>query len=122
ILDSTLLRINNVALPGYYLLQLGSTVVGGLIVVVAYWLWFRKHRVTFYPSRISDYWHYLFWAVLFIIPIFFSIPRGLRMARIFDGYFAIRVFFFHFFLVYLSTFAPILLVASLICYPWSKKN
>ncbi|MEO6845888.1 MAG: DUF4184 family protein, partial [Chthoniobacterales bacterium] len=92
VFNKTFLIIDHVAFPGYFVLQLASSIVGGVIVAMAYWFWFRKHRAPSSPPQQSDLWRYLLWIVLLVAPVFFSLPRGLHIARIFDGYFALHVF------------------------------
>jgi hypothetical protein len=57
-------------------LQELSTLVGFTIVVLAYWLWLRRQRVSPLVAPGSDRWRYLFWLGILMLSFLIALPAA----------------------------------------------
>jgi hypothetical protein len=65
----------------YLALQEGSTIIGFLIVVGAYWLWLHRQGKPLLAFSVSDLWRYLFWIAIAVISFTIAIPAAYHFAN-----------------------------------------
>jgi hypothetical protein len=66
----------------YLALQEASTIVGLLIVVIAYWLWLRRQGKPIVAFSTADRWRYLFWASIAAVSFGIGIPLAYHFASL----------------------------------------
>jgi Domain of unknown function (DUF4184) len=63
----------------FLVLQELSTLVGFVIVAIAYWLWLRRQTIS--PTSESDLWRYLFWPGIFMLSVIITFPSAVHYAK-----------------------------------------
>ena len=123
-LRAPLIHIGETVLPTSYVLQQASTFGGGAVLPLMYFLWLRRQPAT--PpatDRLStDGWRYLLLAALVVIAVSVGAPAALRMASLFDGYTAFRVFVFRTGVYSAAVFIPLLALSSFVLYAVHRRS
>lgn len=79
-LQQPLVRLRYTTVHVYLALQEGSTIVGFVIVAVAYWLWLRRQPVNPTLDSESDRWRYLFWFGIGALALVIAVPAAAQYA------------------------------------------
>jgi hypothetical protein len=123
-LRTPLIQIGETVLPASYALQQTSTLVGGAVLGLMYFLWLRRQPAA--PLAASgfstDGWRYLLFAVLIVVALSIGAPSALRMASHFDGYTAFRVFVFRTGVYSVAVFIPLLALSSFVVYTVHRRS
>ncbi|HXA10028.1 MAG TPA: DUF4184 family protein [Chthoniobacterales bacterium] len=85
-LQQPVLQVPSTTICVYLALQELSTVVGFVIVAIAYARWLRRQPVDRSKASESDRWRYLLWAAIVIVSLMISLPPALRIASEFHGF------------------------------------
>ena len=64
----------------------------------------------------AERWRYLIWVSLTALALFIALPLAARVAWMFEGYLAFRVFIFRTVIYFLSISLPLIILASIIAY------
>jgi hypothetical protein len=118
-----ILQVGDIDLPVSYVLQQISTIGGGVGLAVFYVSWLRRQPAA-PPARdrcSGDNWRYLLLLALVGIALAIGAPPALRMASLFEGYTAFRVFVFRIGVYAAAAFIPLLALASCIVYAVRRK-
>jgi hypothetical protein len=78
-LQEPVFNIRSTTVDVFLLLQELSTVVGCVIVVIAYGLWLRRQSIT--STSESDLWRYLFWVGLVTLSVVVTLPSAIHYAE-----------------------------------------
>jgi hypothetical protein len=100
------------------LLQQASTFGAGALLAFLYFRWLRQQCATptAADTSVPDVWRYSLIAVLAVVALAFAIPSALRMASLFEGDSAFRVFVFRTGVYSVAAFVPLLIVSSIALY------
>jgi Domain of unknown function (DUF4184) len=79
-LQQPVMQLGSLTVHVYLVLQEGSTVVGFLIIVLAYWLWLRHRPARSSATAETDGWRYLFWLVIIALALVISVPAAVHYA------------------------------------------
>ncbi len=102
----------------YLALQEVSTILGFVILVIAYGIWLRRHGKPLIAWLASDLWRYLFWLTIAVISFAFALPAAWRFANstsLHDFLYG-RSVIFHFVLNAADIGVPLALIVSAIIY------
>lgn len=102
----------------FLLLQEISTVVGLVIVVVAYWRWLGRRPIASSPSTERDGWRYLFWGGAILLSFAIAIPAGVHhaMGTHLRGFLFFRSICFWTAVYSTSLFLPLVVTGSSLAY------
>lgn len=73
-------HLGSTTVYNYLVLQELSTLVGFLILLLAYRAWLRRQPVTKAAQLSSDRWRYLFWATVALLSLLVALPAGWHYA------------------------------------------
>lgn len=65
----------------YLALQESSTLIGFLILVIAYWLWLRRQGKPLLAFFASDLWRWLFWILITLVSFAIAAPAAYHFAN-----------------------------------------
>ncbi len=105
---------NVILLP--FVLQVLSTFVGFLILVVAYFRWLRRQPVEARGERESDGWRFLFWAGIAAAAVLSGVPLAIYSAGSREGYLLARAIMFRTAIFGADVGIPLGLIAAAIAY------
>ena len=123
-LRAPLFQIGQTTLSTSYILQQTSTFAGGAVLVILYFLWLRRQPAAppVTDRFSSDGWRYLLLASLAFIALSVGASAALRMASMFEGYTAFRVFVFRAGVYSAAVFMPLLAFSSLVLYAVHRRS
>jgi len=110
------------ALPLSYVLQQASTFGAGALLVVLYLRWLRRQRRASEPESVSDRWRYVLVAVCALVAVAFAVPAAHRLASVFEGYLAFRVFVFRTGVYSAGVFISLLVFSSVVLYVVHRRS
>jgi hypothetical protein len=114
-LQQPVLQVPSTTICVYLALQEISTVIGFVIVLIAYGRWLRRQPARAADTE-SDGWRYLLWAAVAIVALLVSLPPALRMASLLHGFLFYRSLAFRT-AIYLPAVAiPLSLLATSVIY------
>ncbi len=124
VLRAPLLQIGGTALPTSYVLQQTSTFGGGAVLAVMYFLWLRRQPCAPAASDrfSSDGWRYVLLGSLVVIALLGAIPSALRMASLFEGYTALRVFVFRTGVYASAIFLPVIAFSACVLHAVHRRS
>jgi hypothetical protein len=124
VLRAPLISIGATTLPVSYVLQQASTFAGGAFLAILYFRWLRRQAKpdTAEADSLPDRWRYGLLGLLVVIALAFAIPSALRMASLYDGYLAFRVFVFRTGVYSAAAFVPLLILASIALYAAHRRR
>jgi preprotein translocase subunit YajC len=103
--------------PAYCLLQQFSTVVGGMTLVLLYFLWLRRQpRAVSSPDEYSDALRYGVLVALAAVAVALAVPAATELASHYRGYTALRVLVFRSIVYSIAAFIPMLTVAAIVLF------
>ena len=79
-LQQPVLQIGSTTVCVFLILQELSTLVGFIIVALAYWLWLRRQQVSSSVAPGSDRWRYLLWLGILILSFLIALPAATSYA------------------------------------------
>jgi hypothetical protein len=79
-LQQPVMHLGSLTVHVYLVLQEGSTVVGFVIIVVAYWLWLRRRPAIPSAATETDGWRCLFWLAIVALSLVISVPAAVHDA------------------------------------------
>lgn len=117
-LHARLIDVGGEALPVSYVLQQLSTFGGGATLALLYFRWLRRQPIVLPPTceSFSDARRFLLLGMLAVIALAIAAPAALRMASLFQGYTAFRVFVFRTGVYSAAVFLPLLILSSILLY------
>lgn len=117
-LRAPLIHLGSTELPTFYVLQQLSTTVAGVALTIMYFLWLQRQPTATLPTQdsFSDNWRYFLVGSLAVIALAIATPAALRIASLFGGYTAFRVFAFRLGVYAVAVFAPLLALTAIIFY------
>lgn len=80
-LQQPVMQLGSLTVPVYLVLQEVSTVVGFVIIVLAYWLWLRRRPASPSAAAETDEWRYLFWLAIIALSLVISVPAAVHYAK-----------------------------------------
>jgi hypothetical protein len=115
LLRAPLVSVGNATLPVSYILQQTSTVGAGAVLALLYFRWLRRQPTSAAAEAdsLSDRWRYLLFILLAAIAIAIAVPSALRMASLFEGDLAFRVFVFRTGVYATAAFIPLFILCSI---------
>lgn len=116
VLRAQVFQINSAKIPLYYLLQQFSTVAGGAVILIAYICWLRRQQKCSLPTSDVDGRRYLLWVAIALVSLSVVIEPALRVARLFSGFLAFRVFCFRVGVYGIAVAIPVTLIISVVIY------
>lgn len=102
--------------PGYYLLQQLSTLVGAVVLAVAYWLWLRGRLASRSGARDGDGLRYALLVGTTMIALTVASFLAYQAAKETWGIYAFRVFMFHLAIDATIIFVPLFVFSALVFY------
>jgi hypothetical protein len=115
-LQEPALTLGSTSIPGYYLLQQLSTVVGGVALLVVYYSWVTRQSSARGWDVSAERWRYSLWVTIISVALLVAIPLAFRAARLLDGYLAVRVFVFRAAVYFVAAVVPMIILVSTIAY------
>jgi Domain of unknown function (DUF4184) len=115
-LQQPVLRVPSMTVCVYLALQELSTVIGFVIVVIAYARWLRRQPVDRSKASEPDRWRYLLWAAIVIVSLLISLPPALRTASLLHGFLFYRSLAFQTAIHSPDAAIPLSLLATTIIY------
>lgn len=124
ILSAPLMRIGGAQLSTCYVLQQLSSLGAGIGLALTYFFWLRRQPTVPLGTQdsLSDGWRYLLFVLLGVTAVAIAAPPALRMAALFEGYTAFRVFVFRTGVYSVAVFVPLLAISSTILYAVHRKS
>lgn len=113
-LGEPLFTVGSSQFHGYYILQQLSTIVGAVILIIAYLAWFRRQRSSCLIQIAADRWRYLLWFAIVAVTLLLALPAAAHAASNFQGYLAFRVFVFELSVYFVSISVSLTILASII--------
>lgn len=119
VLRDAALHVGGATVPAYHVLQHASTVVGTVVLVLAYRSWFRREamrapQATARGDQLTDAARWILLGSLATIAVAAAVPIAARVAAPFEGYFAARVFVFRAAVYSMAAFSGLLAAAALV--------
>ena len=108
--------VGSTQFQAYYVLQQLSTVVGGAILIVAYFAWLRRQQPAQPAHPATERWRYLLCLAIAAFALLLSLPVAAHDASRFQGYLAFRVFVFRAAVYFISIAVPLVILAAPIVY------
>jgi hypothetical protein len=81
-LQQSVTHLGSLHVHVYLALQEGSTVVGFVIVVLAYCFWLRRQPASPSPAAESDGWRYLFWLAVITLSFLIAVPLAVHESAV----------------------------------------
>jgi hypothetical protein len=115
-LQQPVLRLSSTTVCVYLVLQELSTVIGFLIVVIAYGIWLCRQRPNPSPTLEPDGWRHLLWGAILIISLLVTLPPAVHVASAFHGFLFYRSLAFRTAIYSPAVAIPLSLLATTVVY------
>jgi hypothetical protein len=116
LLQAPVFHLGRVDFPLYHVLQHLSSYLGVAAIVIIYWRWLRRARVTVAYFQREDIWRSLLLAASAAAAILTGVTLAATAAESYQGYFAWRTFMFRSAVDGMSAFVTLYVIGAVLCY------
>ena len=116
ILQRVVLQHDKMALHGYTVVKLISSVVGLALIAFTYWRWLISQPRPATPANETDGWRYSLVGSLVVISFIVAIPFAAYLGSRFSGYGAVKIFVVREAVCALTFFVPAITLAAIFFY------